>query len=90
MKKLKSDLEIWNRDVFGNVKQLGEDIQKKKLDARDDNCTLDDEGREERRFLLVEQIMILFKQVVIHQNVRLKWLKQGYLNSKFFHSVVKW
>jgi len=35
---LKSDLKIWNKDVFRNVNQLGKVIQKKiqELDAHDD------------------------------------------------------
>lgn len=42
---LKSDLKIWNKDVFRNVNQLGKVIQKKiqELDAHDD---IDDQTRK--------------------------------------------
>jgi len=86
-------LKIWNREIFGNVNQAGEIIQKKiqELDARDDENDLDEFGREEMRLLLAEQNRNLFKQeAVLHQKTRFKWLKQGDLNTKFFHSSMKW
>ena len=47
LKKLKSDLKVWNRDVFRDV-NLKWEILKKKIedfDARDDAGVLDEEGR---------------------------------------------
>jgi len=51
LKKLKSDLKIWNREVFGNVNQVGELLQKiiQELDECNDTGGLDEEGREEMR-----------------------------------------
>jgi len=56
LKKLKSDLKIWNREVFDNVNQVGEVLQKRiqELDECDDVGGLDEEGRAERRSLLAE------------------------------------
>jgi len=47
LKKLKSDLKVWNRDVFGDVNLKGEILKKKieDFDARDDAGVLDEEGR---------------------------------------------
>jgi len=86
-------MKIWNREVFGNVNQTGEILQKKiqELDARDDEDNLDESGREERRILLVEQSQNFFKQeAIMRKKACTKWLKQGDLNTKFFHSFVKW
>ena len=93
MKNLKLDVKRWNKEVFGNVNQEGELLQNKiqELDAKDDESVLDEFGREERRFLLVEQSRNMFKQeVVLHKKARLKWLKQSDLNTKIFLSSVKW
>jgi len=53
LKRLKQDLKVWNRDIFGNINSLGEDLKKKiqVLDAWDDEDVLDEAVREERRFL---------------------------------------
>jgi len=69
MKKLKSDLKIWNRDIFGNVNQVGKDLQKKiqDLDARDYESDLDKPEREVRRLLLAKQSGNFFKQEVVLQ-----------------------
>jgi len=93
LKKLKLDLKKWNKEVFGNVNQEGDELQKKiqELDTRNDESVLDEFGREERRLLLAEQSQNLFKQeAVVQQKARKKWLKQGDLNTRFFHSSVKW
>jgi len=78
MEKLKLDLKIWNREVFGNVNQAGKILQKKiqELDARDDEDDLDESGREDRRILLAEQSRNFFKrEAIMRQKARTKWLK---------------
>jgi len=57
LKMLKSYLKVWNKEVFGYVFQQGEEIHKRlqELDTKDNESELPEVGREERKWLLVEQ-----------------------------------
>jgi len=91
--KIKSDLKGWNKEVFGNVNQACVEIQKRldELDARDDEDRLDELEREERKSLFAKLIVSKSKhEAILFQKAKQSWIKQGDLNTKFFHSAIKW
>ena len=93
LKRLKANLKIWNKEVFGDVNLANKEAQNKieVLDERDDVCGLTGSEREERMVLLAELNKAKFKQeAVMFQKERQSWIKQGDLNTMFFHSFVKW
>jgi len=63
LKKLKVDLKVWNKEVFGDVNLASELLQKRinELDARDDERGLEESEREEKRSLLVALNNAMFK-----------------------------
>ena len=56
LKKLKAELKIWNKEVFGDVNLASEELQRRinELDTRDDDNGLEESEREERRSLLAD------------------------------------
>jgi len=52
---------------------------------------LDEVGREERKWLLAKQRRNNHSQeALLQKKAHLRWLKNGDLNTKYFHSVIKW
>ncbi|XP_068498242.1 uncharacterized protein [Phaseolus vulgaris] len=93
LKKLKADLKVWNKEVFGDVNQTSKVIQQRldELDLYDDEDGLDESEREERKSLFAKLSVSKSKQeAILFQKARQSWIKQGDLNTKFFHSSVKW
>ena len=93
LKLLKADLKVWNRSVFGCVESDKRRIEMEieNLDGEDDIDTLEDEGRL-RRLELLSQLGLVNKKLdsMYRQKARVNWLKHGDLNSKFYHSAIRW
>jgi len=92
-KEMKRDLKLWNRDVFGYVNLQKKNIVNKirELDKLDDESTLEDDQRVERRELFNELSVMSHKQEeVCKQKSRAKWIGKGDSNFKYFHSIMKW
>ena len=56
LKRLKKDLKVWNKEVFGHVDRSKENIMSKisELDKKDKDNGLEEEGRSERKHLFAE------------------------------------
>ena len=93
LKLLKADLKVWNRNNFGclesNKKCIVKEIEE--LDGKDDNDELT--GDENMRQMdLLSQLGLVEKKIdsVYRQKARVNWLKYWDINSKFFHSAIRW
>jgi len=91
LKRLKFDIRSWNKFVFGDVNKQRGELEKKiqSLDEKDDEGVLSVEGIEERRRLLADLGQARVKQeAVLQQKARMKWVSQGDLNTKLYHSSI--
>jgi len=67
LKKLKADLKVWNREVFGDVNQVSKEFQKRleELDTRDEEDGLVESERDERKSFFAKLTEVKAKQEAI-------------------------
>jgi len=93
LKRLKSDLKVWNRDVFGNIHTRKKYILQKieELDCQDCAGNLS-AGDKVKRCELICDLREIEKKLdsLMCQKARVNWLKNGDSCTKFYHSTLRW
>ncbi|KAL8523184.1 hypothetical protein ACS0TY_013234 [Phlomoides rotata] len=92
LKLLKADLKTWSRDIFGEMNQKME-VQKEtidKLDRFDEIFGLEEEEVIERNRVEAElKRNLIWHERFMHQKAKTKWIKEGDMNSGFYHGWIK-
>lgn len=91
LKLLKLDFKEWNKEIFWN---LDDQIEQRKrgieeLDCIDDALGLDEEEVVKRNKLTAELMRAsIWRDKLLSQKAKLKWVTEGDVNSKFFHNWI--
>ena len=90
LKFVKSKLKIWNKAVFGDLKErkLAIILDNENFDLLEKEGSITQDLFSLRNLRKKELGDVLLKEEVHwRQSSRIKWIKEGDSNSKFFHRV---
>lgn len=91
LKRLRGAIQVWNREVFGDIFQA---VRQKEEEVRLAEIQMESDGSEAARVQLHLaqgrlRAALRVEELFWKQEARVRWLKEGDHNIKFFHSVVR-
>lgn len=89
LRRLKSKLIWWNKNVFG-IHDLKIEDSVKEINVIDDLDRIEDNNLETRRIANRKMWSNLkIRENMLIQKARVRWLNDGDINSKYFHKIMK-
>jgi hypothetical protein len=88
LKHIKEKLEKWNKEVFGNIDQAKKLIEER-MERLQEQCIqegyTEKRKKEENQLLQDLESRCKKEETLWRQKSRIRWLKEGERNTKFFH-----
>ena len=90
LKYIKYNLKEWNKEIFGNINQEKKNIEERMRILQElciDEGYTEDQKREEIQMIQEWEARCKKEETLWCQNSRIRWLKEGERNPKFFHET---
>ncbi|XP_055803413.1 uncharacterized protein LOC129872452 [Solanum dulcamara] len=91
MKRLATTLSSWSRNQFGDIYAKVKDSEEEVRQAENNLINMNsNENRSKLHAINAEYIRYLkMEDVILRQKTQLQWFKEGDMNSKYFHAMIR-
>lgn len=93
LKLLKTALRSWNSEVFGDMNVLRKKLVLRinELDEKAESEGINEDERSERHKAMMEFWKVSkLNESILYQKSRVRWIKEGDMNTKYFHTLINW